>query len=226
MAYSRRPAPQYEDPSSSSRMFNHVGEGYNDYLNSLIQGARVAGRGICDFLGLPCDELHETASTVLAVPIAIISFVWWLLSGLSWAIRKATRADPIRFVFYQAIPYIGALLYSVVTIFFPQLDTIKKIFYLLFHPIQFFLDLFAKVDQRAERVRDAVDMLGPQDTVRRRPVSRLLCSACRRSEKTCLLQPCNHFCLCEPCYNRMMAQGKLACPQCQAPVDSFVHIEL
>lgn len=199
-------------------------------------------------------------SRVLAIPLAVCHFLWWLISwcvyvftlplrlmisymisfpilsltliviifSIIYMIRQLTKSDPIQFLLYTVLPWLGAFIYSILSLFVPQIDMFKKIFHLFFHPIQFFLNLFAKVNERAERVRDMVDVLGPRTVTdqRRTKSSRLMCYKCKRREKTCLLTPCNHFCMCEPCYDGMVSRGEPKCPQCQQSVDSFIKIEL
>ncbi|VDM46313.1 unnamed protein product [Toxocara canis] len=53
---------------------------------------------------------------------------------------------------------------------------------------------------------------------------RLLCCICLLREKSVLLQPCNHICLCCPCSMEIMHSSNPNCPLCRAKIRSCVDV--
>lgn len=156
----------------------------------------------------------------------IISIIILLLClAFLYLFRRLTAINILHQITHNVLPYTAAFLYSMLTFFFPQINTVKRVVYFFLHPIRFLLDLLARVDQRAERVRNMVDAFRPSGTEQAIP-SKWACVACRRNEKKCLLLPCSHLCLCSLCYDNLSSAARhYYCPICSVPVRDCITVK-
>ncbi|CAJ0915640.1 unnamed protein product, partial [Mesorhabditis belari] len=95
------------DLTAPEQVLASIFQSYGDYINSLLEGAAVVGKSLCDFFGLPCDSICSAFSTVFSILFAILNFLFQLISGLGYLVRRLTRSDPLQFLLYSAIPWIG-----------------------------------------------------------------------------------------------------------------------
>ncbi|VDO40536.1 unnamed protein product [Haemonchus placei] len=89
--------------------------------------------------------------------------------------------------------------------------------------------------QRARPIRQVVEVFSP---VRRRSTSsvisyaeranneRIQCCICLYREKTILLRPCNHICLCNTCFQAIMNEEISTCPICRTEIESHIEVFL
>lgn len=115
---------------------------------------------------------------MLTVFFFVTSFI------MLWMIRRLTQIDIVNYVLYTAIPYGLSILYTVLSMFFPQIHTFSTIGNALLHPISWLLGLVEKVDQRAAPIRRTVEaMVDARDEHRNGPRSSNSPMATRRSRR-------------------------------------------
>ncbi|VDM64612.1 unnamed protein product [Angiostrongylus costaricensis] len=65
------------------------------------------------------------------------------------------------------------------------------------------------INRRAESIRQVVEVLQ--------------CCICIYREKSVLLRPCNHLCLCEICLQAVLNEPPARCPICRSIIDSHIN---
>uniref|UniRef100_A0A0N5D8C1 RING-type domain-containing protein n=1 Tax=Thelazia callipaeda TaxID=103827 RepID=A0A0N5D8C1_THECL len=56
-------------------------------------------------------------------------------------------------------------------------------------------------------------------------VNRIMCCVCFVHEKSILLQPCNHICLCSSCINELLnTYEEPLCPLCRSMIISYLDV--
>ncbi|CAJ0589926.1 unnamed protein product [Cylicocyclus nassatus] len=163
----------------------------------------------------------------------------------AYIIKKITRQSVVSYFLYTVVPYCLSIVYTVFGVFFPQVHAITKLMQVLLHPIRFVLGIAEKVDDRARPIREVVEVLAPgtsrraDNFIRQRGTSptrmslsekanneRIQCCICFYREKTVLLRPCNHICLCDTCLQAVMLDSQPHCPICRTPIESHIDVYL
>ncbi|VDK63200.1 unnamed protein product [Gongylonema pulchrum] len=124
-------------------------------------------------------------------------------------------------------PFVGQLFYTVFLYLYPQYFLIVRALHLLFVPVKFllkpfiaFLEFFGASKRRRLRGRRASGCDNSE-------VSRIMCCVCFIHEKSILLQPCNHICLCANCIEELLDTYEVPlCPLCRATITSYVDVYL
>ncbi|XP_060065602.1 uncharacterized protein LOC132545939 [Ylistrum balloti] len=52
---------------------------------------------------------------------------------------------------------------------------------------------------------------------------KILCSACKRKRKDCIIQPCGHYCLCNQCADLLLSE-KAPCPVCRSTMSTCLKV--
>uniref|UniRef100_A0A0R3S318 RING-type domain-containing protein n=1 Tax=Elaeophora elaphi TaxID=1147741 RepID=A0A0R3S318_9BILA len=105
--------------------------------------------------------------------------------------------------------------------FYPFILTMLHI---LLMPVRFLCDLCVSLIgmipiPRSKRVRRHSSNCGTDD------VSRITCCVCFIHEKSILLQPCNHICLCAFCIEELLdTYEEPICPLCRCIITSYVDV--
>ena len=81
----------------------------------------------------------------------------------------------------------------------------------------------------ASTVHDARDIAiqrqaKKQDSQRKDDAENALCCVCRDNNKTVLLLPCKHLCLCEGCSEHIGTRRMTACPVCRQAVSDVLRV--
>ncbi|CAI5452946.1 unnamed protein product [Caenorhabditis angaria] len=166
------------------------------------------------------------SSLSLFMFVSFVLIVLYIFRRLS----STPRENFINYLLYTVLPYGTSIVYTAITLVFPQVNTVTRILGALLHPIKFILGLVEKVDRRAEPIRRTVEALhGSKKSTKSERKSieetlndgRLQCCVCQFEEKCVLLRPCNHLCLCERCNEAINRQPNKICPICRAEIESF-----
>ncbi|KAJ1349205.1 hypothetical protein KIN20_004675 [Parelaphostrongylus tenuis] len=102
-----------------------------------------------------------------------------------------------------------------------------------------------EITRRAESIRQVIEVFSPRgqrqnqdQPVRRRSTSSILsaaeqannervqCCICIYREKSVLLRPCNHLCLCETCLQAVLNVSPPRCPICRELIHSHLNVFL
>lgn len=161
---------------------------------------------------------------VLHFPIFSVC-VFLFCFSLLYLFRRLTAINLIHQFTHNVIPYVTAVLYSILTFIFPQINTMKRVLYFFLHPIRFILDLLARVDQRAARVRNMVEVLRPSGSDLIIP-PKYMCVMCKNKERSLLFLPCQHLCICCECKDQALDSRIRYCPICRVPVKESVNVRL
>ncbi|XGW02265.1 hypothetical protein V3C99_014366 [Haemonchus contortus] len=160
-------------------------------------------------------------------------------------VKRITRQSVVRYFLYVFIPYCVSIFYTIFGLIFPQVHTISRVIGVLLHPIRWLLGIAEQVDRRARPIRQVVEVFSPggerrseAGSVRRRSTSsvisyaeranneRIQCCICLYREKTILLRPCNHICLCNTCFQAIMNEELSTCPICRTEIESHIEVFL
>lgn len=175
--------------------------------------------------------------TFIALSVIVVTF---------FIVRRIMRQSVVSYFLYVFIPYCISFFYTIFSFFFPQLRTLSRIIGVLLHPIRWFLGIVEQVDRRAQPIREVVEVLSTRSTStgripirsHQRPTSsvmssaerandeRIQCCICLYREKSILLRPCNHLCLCETCLRAVMNENPGKCPICRATIESHINVFL
>ncbi|CAB3396511.1 unnamed protein product [Caenorhabditis bovis] len=172
---------------------------------------------------IPFSTLRDRLLTIFSV-----LYILYIIS-----LSSRPRENFICYVLYTVIPYGVSIVYTAINFFFPQVRWITKIGGILLHPINFILNLVAKIDHRAEPIRRTVEALhrSRNGTASKMSLAeeklnneRFQCRICQLEEKRVLLRPCNHLCYCERCSKAIQRQQVSRCPICDSFVNSYETI--
>ncbi|VDL82509.1 unnamed protein product [Nippostrongylus brasiliensis] len=187
---------------------------------------------------------------VVAILLQIATFP---LRVAQFIVRRITRQSLVSYFLYVFVPYCLSIVYTIFGIIFPQVHTVSRVIQVLLHPIRWILGIAEQVDRRAGPIREVVEVLSPRDrgevisprdrrrnqpeSVRRRISTssvlsnaekandeRIQCCICLFREKSVLLRPCNHLCLCDVCFNAVMSEGPPLCPVCRTTIESHISV--
>uniref|UniRef100_A0A0N5AL85 RING-type domain-containing protein n=1 Tax=Syphacia muris TaxID=451379 RepID=A0A0N5AL85_9BILA len=128
-------------------------------------------------------------------------------------------------------PHLWKISYSLLICVCPPIATAITVTKLVFLPIVAFFNFISPLFSRLHPLQRLL-----QETTRKRvpPVRSynneapecLLCCICLESLRTVLLQPCNHFCVCSLCMDRLMSTSEPRCPVCRTSVEDHTSIFL
>lgn len=131
-------------------------------------------------------------------------------------------------------PYFWPIVHSVVLIVFPQFAIILNTVRIAFSPFTALLDLLTMLYYRLSPLRSLAKSRTPQaeshpvhgrlSATDRELRERMLCCVCFSREKSVLLQPCNHMCLCAECTLELVNSNAPQCPLCRAHIISHVDV--
>ncbi|KAE9413359.1 hypothetical protein Angca_004581, partial [Angiostrongylus cantonensis] len=154
-------------------------------------------------------------------------------------VRRISRISVVDYFIHVFVPYCISILYTIFGIFFPQVRTISRVFQSVLRLVRWLLGSDELINRRAESIRQVVEVLSPRGRrhqqngpIPRRSTSSILsaaeqanndrvqCCICIYREKSVLLRPCNHLCLCETCLQAVLNEPPARCPICRSIIDS------
>lgn len=169
---------------------------------------------------------HPFASFIVFLLVVSVAFAVMVF------LRRLSVTRLCRALWQTLAPYAYVFLRALVLLLFPQLNVIFNTLQLLFAPLIDFFSLILSLPARLTRRRSVRPA-----SHRRGPVSppedsgdesthgeRLLCCVCLLREKSVLLQPCNHICLCSPCSMELFHSFNPQCPLCRTKIRSYVEV--
>ncbi|CAD6193733.1 unnamed protein product [Caenorhabditis auriculariae] len=194
--------------------------------------------------------LLELGKQVMLVPLTILGlvlrgmvyFIWLLLSPIRYCQWFATsfpfftlvtllsviaffymvkRVSDVSFVNYfinNVLPYALAWFFTIVGFFFPQVHVFTAVMRIALHPVEWILGIAEKVDQRAIPIRRTVESLTRED--------RMTCSVCLLREKSVMVVPCQHLCMCDQCNDVLTANPNAICPVCRNKISSTIKVKI
>lgn len=126
-------------------------------------------------------------------------------------------------LFRLIAPYICRLAHTLFLYLCPQYYLLLSVVHFMLAPVKFLFDLFFCFPQLfpssyQRRIRRISRGCG-DDT------SRIMCCVCFVHEKSILLQPCNHICLCADCAEELLeTYEEPLCPLCRSFITSYVDV--
>lgn len=164
---------------------------------------------------------------LLLLCIAVVAFI----KKLSVVVVCRTGWAVIR-------PYIWSFTRSIIVIVFPQVGVFLNTVQLMLTPFAALIDLLTQLchflsplrvwSNRKNRRRTASDASSPGggrlSVTSRELRERMLCCVCCSREKSVLLQPCNHICLCAICTYELIDSDMPQCPLCRSEIISHVEV--
>lgn len=166
------------------------------------------------------------SALLVSHPMIVVSFV--LLTVLSvlviiLIIRQISLLTVCQIAVRIAAPYIRRFCYTIFLYLCPQYYIFLSVIRFLFAPVGYAFD--------------ACKYLLGQDAPRRRlpqrrssncasELERIMCCICMEREKSVLLQPCNHICLCGLCADELSESYRPVCPLCRTVIVSHTDVYL
>lgn len=192
-------------------------------------------------LTFPMRITYAIVSNFPILTLLILSFLL-LITLIVWRITRISLVDYLLHVF---VPYCISILYTILGIFFPQVRSVSRVFQSVQRILRWLLGGNEEIDHRAESIRQVIEVFSPRsqrqsrgEQVRRRSTSSILsaaeqannervqCCVCIYREKSVLLRPCNHLCLCETCLQAVLNVPPARCPICRTIIESHLNVFL
>lgn len=114
--------------------------------------------------------------------------------------------------------------YLVHTVFHHLSPLIVAVLHSLLFPVKLLYHMFVSVIElipvsRSKRQRIHSSNCGADD------INRITCCVCFMHEKSILLQPCNHICLCADCVEELLeTYEEPSCPLCRCIITSYIDV--
>ncbi|KAK5974356.1 RING-type domain-containing protein [Trichostrongylus colubriformis] len=181
------------------------------------------------------DDFAAGLNEFWAVPVTLLSTL----------LKRISRQSVVSYFLYVVIPYCVSIAYTFFGLLFPQVHIISRVIQVLLHPIKWVLGIAEQVDRRAGPIRQVVEVFSPggerrnpAGSARRRSTSSIIsnaerandqrtqCCICLYREKTILLRPCNHICLCNTCFQAVKSEQRPNCPICRTEIESHMEVYL